>query len=147
MTTISEIAQQLGVSISTVSPVVNRRGYVNPAMRARVGQAVEQAQYRPNDMARGLRPGRSHTIGLIVPDLTNSFFARLMRGAEDYLASLNYRLLLADSREEWERQREYLISFVGRKTEGILLVPCRSTDEQIASIAQLIATTPLVYVD
>ncbi|HXJ93656.1 MAG TPA: LacI family DNA-binding transcriptional regulator [Terriglobia bacterium] len=147
MATINEIARQLGVSISTVSAVVNRRGYVSPAMRARVERALEEAQYRPNDMARGLRLGQSRTIGLIVPDLTNSFFARLMRGAEDYLASLDYRLLMADSREEWQRQREYLISFAGRKTDGILLVPCRSTDEQIATIPGLIGNTPLVYVD
>jgi LacI family transcriptional regulator len=147
MATIGEIARQLGVSVSTVSAVVNRRGYVSPAMRARVEQALQDAQYRPNDMARGLRLGQSHTVGLIVPDLTNSFFARLMRGAEDYLASLDYRLLIADSREEWERQREYLISFAGRRTDGILLVPCRSTDEQIATIPQLLGNTPLVYVD
>jgi LacI family transcriptional regulator len=147
MVTISEIARQLGVSVSTVSAVVNRHGYVSSAMRAKVEQALQQAQYRPNDMARGLRLGRSHTIGLIIPDLTNSFFARLMRGAEDYLASLNYRLLIADSREEWSRQREYLCSFAGRKTDGILLVPCRSTDEQLAEIRQLIGSTPLVYVD
>lgn len=116
-------------------------------MRARVEQALQDAQYRPNDMARGLRLGQSDTIGLIVPDLTNSFFARLMRGAEDYLDLLDYRLLIADSREEWDRQREYLISFAGRKTDGILLVPCRSTDEQIAAIPRLIGNTPLVYVD
>jgi LacI family transcriptional regulator len=147
MATISEIARKLGVSVSTVSAVVNRRGYVSPAMRAKVEHAVEEARYRPNDMARGLRLGESRTIGLIVPDLTNAFFARLMRGAEDYLVSLDYRLLIADSREEWSRQREYLISFAGRKTDGILLVPCRSTDEQIATLPQLIGTTPLVYVD
>jgi LacI family transcriptional regulator len=116
-------------------------------MRARVEQALEEAQYRPNDMARGLRLGQSHTIGLMVPDLTDSFLARLMRGAEDYLASLDYRMLIADSREEWSRQREYLISFAGRKTDGILLVPCKSTNEQIAMIPQLIGNTPLVYVD
>lgn len=147
MATISEIAQQLGVSVSTVSAVLNRRGYVSAAMRARVEQALQDAQYRPNDMARGLRLGQSHTIALIVPDLTNSFFARLMRGAEDYLASLGYRLLIADSREEWGRQREYLISFAARKTDGILLVPCRSTDEQIATIPQLVGSTPVVFVD
>jgi LacI family transcriptional regulator len=147
MATVSEIARQLGVSVSTVSAVVNRRGYVSPAMRARVEQALQDAQYRPNDMARGLRLGQSRTIGLVVPDLTNPFFARLMRGAEDYLASLDFRLLIADSREEWNRQREYLISFAGHKTDGILLVPCRSTDEQIATIPQLVGSTPLVFVD
>jgi LacI family transcriptional regulator len=147
MVTISEIARQLGVSVSTVSAVVNRRGYVSPAMRAKVEQVLQDAQYRPNDMARGLRLGQSRTIGLVVPDLTNPFFARLMRGAEDYLASLDYRLLIADSREEWTRQREYLISFAGRRTDGILLVPCRSTDEQITTIPQLVGSTPLVFVD
>jgi LacI family transcriptional regulator len=143
MATISKIAHQLKVSASTVSAVLNRRGYVSAAMRARVEQALQDAQYRPNDMARGLSLGQSHTIGLVVPALTNSFFARLMRGAEDHLASLDYRLLIADSREEWDRQREYLISFAGRRTDGILLVPCRSTDEEIATIPQLVGSTPV----
>jgi LacI family transcriptional regulator len=147
MATLREIAKQLGVSTSTVSAVVNGCGYVSPAMRTRIEQALRNAQYLPDENARSLRLGESHTIGLIVPDLTNSFFARLMQGAEDYLASLDYRLLVADTREDWQRQQAYLQSFAARRFAGILLVPCRATDEQTDSIPRLIGHVPLVYVD
>jgi len=147
MATLREIANQLGVAVSTVSAVVNNRGYISPAMRARVEEALRRAGYRPDENARVLRMRESRTIGLIVPDLTNSFYARLMRGAEDYLASLRYGLFVADSRDEWQRQHGCLLSFAGRRTDGILLVPCRANDDQSRGLEQLIGDMPLVHVD
>jgi LacI family transcriptional regulator len=147
MATLREIADQLGVAVSTVSAVVNNRGYISPKMRARVQEALQRAHYRPDENARVLRMRESRTIGLIVPDLTNPFYARLMRGAEDYLASLGYGLFVADSRDDYQRQRGYLLSFSGRRTDGILLVPCRADDDQSRGIGHLIGETPLVHVD
>lgn len=135
------------MSASTVSAVINSRGYVSRTMRTRIEQALQRAQYRPNEDARNLRLGQNRTVGLIVPDLTNSFYARLMRGAEDYLASVGYRLLVADSREDWQRQQSYLLSFAARRAAGVMLVPCSATDEQVNSVPKLISPVPLVYVD
>ena len=88
MTTIREVAKELGVSFSTVSAVINKRQYVSAAMRARVEKALQDANYQPNQFARSLRLRESRTIGLIVPDLANPFYSRLVRGAEDYLTRL-----------------------------------------------------------
>jgi LacI family transcriptional regulator len=147
MATIRQIARELGVSVSTVSSVLNRRGYVSAALRLRIEKGLQAAHYRPNQIARSLRLGETRTIGLIVPDLANTFYAHLMRGAGDYLGSLGYRLIVADSQEDWKRQHDYLLSFSGKATDGVILVPCMATDEEIASIPHLLRETPLVYVD
>lgn len=147
MSTILQVAKHLGVSVSTVSSVANKRGYVSAAMRARVEKALRDADYQPNHIARSLRLRETRTIGLIVPDLANSFYSRLMRGAEDYLAGMDYRLIVADSREDWKHQQDYLGAFTGKRTDGIILVPCMATDRQIAEIPRLVRKTPLVYVD
>ena len=147
MATITQIARDLGVSISTVSAVVNNRGYVSAAMRARIEEALREADYHPDQIARSLRRRETCTIGLIVPDFRNTFYAHLMRGAEDYLSSAGYRLIVADSREDWQRQKDYLGLFSGKTTDGVILVPSFATDEQIAATPGLLRGTPLVYVD
>ena len=147
MTTIREIAKELGVSFSTVSAVINKRRYVSPTMRARVEKALEDANYQPNSIARSLRLRESRTIGLIVPNLADPFFSDLMRGTEDYLGSAGYRLIVADSREDWKRQQDYLASFAGRMTDGIILSTCVASDQQIATIPEVVRDVPLVFVD
>lgn len=147
MATIRQIARELKVSVSTVSSVINKSGYVSDSLRARIEKALHEADYRPNQIARSLRLRETRTIGLIVPDLANTFYAHLMRGAEDYLSSEGYRLIVADTREDWKRQYDYLMLFSGNTTDGIILVPSMATDDQIASIPGLVRGTPLVYVD
>jgi LacI family transcriptional regulator len=147
MVTIRQIARQLGISTSTVSAVINNTGYVSAPLRARIEKALREADYRPNEIARSLRLRETRTIALIVPDLGNTFYTHLMRGAEDYLSAAGYRLIVADTREDWKRQHDYLVLFCGRTTDGIILVPSMATDEQIASIPRLVGATPLVYVD
>jgi LacI family transcriptional regulator len=147
MATIRQIAKDLGVSISTVSAVINKRDYVRATLRARIEKALRDADYRPNQIARSLRLRQTRNVALIVPDLANFFYSRLMRGAEDYLAGVGYRLLVVDSREDWERQHDFLLSFSGKVADAIILVPCMATSEQIAKIPGLVRETPLVYVD
>jgi LacI family transcriptional regulator, galactose operon repressor len=147
MAGIRQIAKHLNVSVSTVSAVINQSGYVSDAMRARIEKALGEMNYQPNYVARSLRLKATHMIGLVVPDLTNTFYAHLMRGAESYLASLGYRLVVADSQEDWKRQQDYLLSFSAKTTDGIILVPSMASDKQIASIPHLLRETPLVYVD
>src|SRR5579862_1587848 len=109
MATIGQIARELGVSTSTVSAVINKSGHVTASLRARIEKALRDADYHPDPIARSLRLGATRTIGLLVPDLGNMFYAQLMRGSEDYLASMGYRLIVADTRDEWPRQRDYLL--------------------------------------
>jgi LacI family transcriptional regulator len=147
MATIRQIARELGVSTSTVSTVINNSGYVSASLRARIEKALREADYHPDHIARSLRLRETRTLGLLVPDLGNTFYAQLMRGAEDYLASVGYRLIVADTRDDWQRQRDYLSLLSGKTTDGVILVPSMATDDQIASIPQLLHSTPLVYVD
>jgi LacI family transcriptional regulator len=147
MATIRQIARDLKVSVSTVSAVINNSSYVSAALRTRIEKALHEADYRPNQIARSLRLRETRTIGLIVPDLANSFYSQLMRGAEDYLVGASYRLLVADSREDWKRQHDYLMAFSGKATDGIILVPCMASSDQLNSIPRLVRGTPLVYVD
>ncbi len=144
---IRSIAKHLGVSISTVSAVINGRGYVSPEMKERIEKYLREVDYEPNYVARSLRRKETRMVGLIVPDLSNNFYSELSRGAEDSLMAHDYRLLVADSREDWNRQRDYLIAFCRMMTDGILLVPSLATDDQVASITGLVQDRPLVYVD
>jgi LacI family transcriptional regulator len=141
------IAKHLGISVSTVSAVINNRGYVSPQMRVRVEEYLRMIDYQPNYVARSLRRQETRIIGLIVPDLVNSFYTELSRAAEDFLSVRGYQLIVADSREEWDRQKDYLISFCRMMMDGILLVPSPATDAQIESIPSLVRGRPLVYLD
>jgi LacI family transcriptional regulator len=116
-------------------------------MRARIEQYLREVDYQPNHLARSLRRRETRTIGLIVPSLVNSFYADLSRGAEDYLLAQDYQLLVADSREDWNRQQNYLLSFSRMMIDGILLVPAPATDAQIQGIPSLVRGRALVYLD
>src|SRR6202167_5620356 len=117
---ISSIAKYLGVSVSTVSTVINGHGYVSPKMRERIERYLREVDYQPNYLARSLRKRETRIIGLIVPDFADSFYSYLSRGAEDFLKSEDYQLIVADSRETWKRQRDYIQTFCRMMTDGIL---------------------------
>jgi LacI family transcriptional regulator len=144
---ISSIAKHLGVSVSTVSAVISGRGYVSAQMRERIEGYLREVDYQPNYLARGLRKRETRIIGFIVPDFANSFYSFLLRGAEDFLKSEDYQLVVADSREDWKRQRDYIETFCRMMIDGILLVPCLATNAQIKSIPDLVRDRPLVYLD
>src|SRR5688500_20203055 len=81
-TTMKRIAQQLGVSVTTVSKVLNEQPDIGPATRARVLAKVEELGYRPNAVARSLSLRRTHTLGVVIPDLMHSFFVEIVAGIE-----------------------------------------------------------------
>jgi LacI family transcriptional regulator len=147
MATIRQIAKKLKVSTSTVSAVINKNGYVSESLRLRIEKALRDANYRPNQIARSLRLRETRNVALIVPDLANFFYSRLMRGAEDYLAAEGYRLLAVDSREDWKRQQDFLLFFSANVADAVILVPCMASSEQISRIPGIANKTPLVYVD
>ena len=103
--TIRDVAKAAGASVSTVSAALNNSDYVSASTRDRIEDAIKQLNYRPNALARGLRLRKTHSIAIVVPDLSNSFYVDLVRGAEDYSASAAYTLLIGDSRESWEDER------------------------------------------
>ena len=120
---IKDVAKAAGVSTATVSAVVNGTAFVSPHLRARVQAAVGQLSYSPSRAAQALKSGRSQLIGLVVSDLANPFFARLVCAAEAAVASWGYSLLVFNSDEKPETERRILTRIRVLSCDGIVLVP------------------------
>src|SRR6185436_2734579 len=130
----------------TVSRVINGRAGVDAETQRRVEQAIEALDYVPNRIARGLISQKTQTIGLIVPDVVNPFFAPVVRGAETAARRAGYRVLLCNSEGDLRREREYIEGLVAHRVEGLLLAP--ANDETRHSIFPLLlGGFPLVLLD
>ena len=122
--TMRDVARAAGVSLMTVSRVVNGQPGVQPELAARVERAIRQLGYEPNDMARQLRRGQlTQTIGLLVDDLANPFFAVLARAVEDAAMLRSCVVLIGSSNDSLPREREVLSAFLARRVDGLVLVP------------------------
>lgn len=143
--TIREVAKAAGASVSTISAALNNSDYVSADMRSRIDEAIKTLRYFPNDLARGLRLQKTHSIAIVVPDLSNNFYIELVRGAKDYSASANFTVLIGDSRESWEEERNYLESFHRRRVDGIVRVPAINAIGGKAK--SFLGNLPVVYAD
>lgn len=120
----ADVARLAGTSPAVVSYVLNDgpRG-VAPATRARVVRAIETLGYQPNGVARGLRMRRTMSMGLVVPDTANPFFAELARAIEAEAYRLGYALLIGNAAEDDTQQTAYVKAFLGRQVDGLIVVP------------------------
>ena len=147
MATISvrEVAAEAGVSVGTVSNVLNRPDKVSAGTVSRVQAAIELLGFVRNDAARQLRAGRSRSIGLVVLDVGNPFFTDLARGAEDRAAQAGLTVLLGNSDETAERESAYLDLFEEQRVHGVLISPLGDSGEQLKRLRR--RGTPTVLVD
>src|SRR3954466_8068138 len=122
-TTMKRIAGELGVSITTVSKVLNNHDDISPATRARVMAKVEELGYRPNAVARSLTLRRTYTLGVVIPDLMHSFFVEIIAGVEPVASERGYGLLVCSSSESSAKERSELQLLHGRQVDGIILAP------------------------
>jgi len=120
---VRDVADDAGVSVGTVSNVLNRPEKVAPETVARVQASIERLGFVRNDAARQLRAGRSRTIGLIVLDVRNPFFTEVARGAEERAAEHGLSVLLANSDEKQHREATYLDLFEEQRMFGVLVTP------------------------
>jgi LacI family transcriptional regulator len=143
----SDVAKLAGVSVATVSYVVNNGPRtVTEETRARVASAIEQLGYRPHAIARSLKTGSTRTIGLLVPSLLPHFVAQLANAVEDQLAERDYELLLVSSHEDPVRERRLLEVLTDRSVDGLLYIPTsvRNSDH----VKQVLDDgIPLVFID
>lgn len=121
MATLQQLAEELGISVSTVSRVVNEKGYVKTSTRERVIEAVKRYSYIPDNAARSLKTGRTKTIGVIIPDVTEVFFTNVLSAIEEGLSSANYNMLLCITGEDKLKEQTYLQYFSQGNTDGIIL--------------------------
>ena len=120
-TTMKRIAGELGVSITTVSKVLNNRDDIGHATRARVLAKVAELGYQPNAVARSLTLRRTHTLGVVIPDLMHSFFVEIVAGLEAVASARGYGLLLCSSNEDPLKERQELEMLRQRQVDGIVL--------------------------
>ena len=120
-TTMKRIAGELGVSITTVSKVLNNRDDIGHATRARVLAKVAELGYQPNAVARSLTLRRTHTLGVVIPDLMHSFFVEIVAGLETLASASAYGLLLCSSNEDPAKERSELEMLRQRQVDGIVL--------------------------
>src|SRR5947209_19975365 len=123
MTTIKDVARVSGVSTATVSAVVNDSAYVSPVLRTRVLAAVKELGYAPSLTARNLRSGRSQLVALVVADLANPFFARVLWAAEAAVAAWGYSMVIFNSDEKPEAEKRILTRIRMLACDGVILVP------------------------
>jgi LacI family transcriptional regulator len=131
MMTIRDVAERAGVSVATVSHVINGTRKVASETAERVQRAMEELDYQPNAVAQSLRTRVTHAIGVVVSDITNPFFATLVRGAEDAAREHGYSLLICNTSETLENERIYLRLLAQRRVDGLLLAPTGKNDELI----------------
>jgi LacI family transcriptional regulator, galactose operon repressor len=120
-TTMKRIAGELGVSITTVSKVLNNREDIGHATRARVLAKVAELGYQPNAVARSLTLRRTHTLGVVIPDLMHSFFVEIVAGLETVASARGYGLLLCSSNEDPAKERAEIDMLRQRQVDGIIL--------------------------
>lgn len=133
-TTISDVARAAGVAPSTVSRVLSGQGAADPATRTRVQEAAESLGYRANRAAASLRGSTTRRIALIVPDLTNPFFAGIAAGVQSRARELEYTLLIADNDDDPRVELKLLASLAGR-ADGVLLATPRISDSELGSLS------------
>src|SRR5918996_2779754 len=119
--TMRRIAGELGVSVMTVSKVLNNHGDISVATRDRVLAKIEELGYQRNAVARSLTLRRSHTIGIVIPDLMHSFFVEIIAGIEPVASTRGYGLLLCSSSEDPRKERAELEMLRGRQVDGVVL--------------------------
>lgn len=145
MVTIRDVAARAGVSSTTVSHVINKTRPVSDDLRTRVEAAMAELGFQPNALARSLRRKRTHTLGMIVPDSANPFFAEVGRGIEDTSFASGYSIILCNSDGDRNRELLYLDLLVQKQVDGVLLVPTGDHAELAAHLRT--RNIPVVVID
>lgn len=130
MATMADVARRAKVSPMTVSRVVNNPESVSTATRERVLTAMRDLTYVPNSIARSLISGRTHTLGLIIADLTNPFFTTLARGAEDAAHDHLCRLVLCNHDDDQDKERDYIEALISARVDGMVITPANDGSER-----------------
>lgn len=134
MTTIKDVSRYAGVSVATVSRVLNNINNVQTETKEKVLKAIADLDYKPNAVARSLYKKRSNTIGLIVPDITNPFFPELARAVEDTARKFGYTVILCNSDGDIEKEKEYIDVLVQNNIYGLIATSTSGTKENFEKL-------------
>src|SRR6202162_4431027 len=141
---IYDVARESRVSVFTVSAVVNNKKHVGKKLRKRVEAAIRKLNYRPNLVARSLAKQRTHTIGMIVPDIANPFFPMVVRGAEDAAQKHGYNLLLCNSDDSMDKEQAAIELLLSTRVDGVLLT--KEAEDFRTPLRQMIKEVKIPFV-
>jgi LacI family transcriptional regulator len=142
------VAERAGVSLKTVSRVINGEAAVSPQTADRVNAAIGELGFRRNDLARSLRQGStSATLGLVIEDVANPFYSAVAQAVEDAARRRGFMLITGSCEEDPERERELILALLRRRVDALLLVPVGSERDQGWLARELSETTPVVFID
>lgn len=145
MTKMRDVAEHAGVSVSTVSHVINETRHVSTDTRQRVLGAMNTLNYQPNRLARSLRVKKTQTIGMIVPDSSNPFFSEIARHIEDYCFEQGYSVILCNSDGDLDKELFYANVLVEKQVDGILFVAVGLSEDNILKLNS--QSIPIMLVD
>lgn len=145
MATMKEVADYAGVSVATVSRVMNNTGYVSEDLRERVQRAIGELNYQPSALARSLRRQITQTVGLLIPQLDQPFFSTLAFSIEQTLFAQGYHTLICSAEENADKEDAYIDMLLSRRVDGVILVPTGHSEQNIKHLVE--QNVPVVLVD
>ena len=143
-TSIKDVAREAGVSIATVSRVLNDIDVVNEDTKKKVLDAIKKLGYRPNIVARSLKTQRTKTIGILVPDISSGFYPEIVRGAEDVANIYDYNVILCNSDFDYDKEKDYLRVLKEKMVDGVIYMSSSLEEESLDIINNLDLKTVLV---
>jgi len=145
LTTIKDVAQQAQVSVTTVSHVVNNTRFVSEGARQRVLQAIDELRYVPSALARSLKSNRTHTVGMMIPNSSNPYFAEIIRGIEDTCYAAGFNVILCNSDDDPLKQSTYVRLLSEKQVDGLIVMSSGADGELLDTLRA--ASMPQVVVD
>ena len=143
--TLKEVAGRLNLSVSTVSRVVNGKGYVKEETRKRVLECLDACNYVPNEVARSLQAQETMTIGVVIPDLCETYFGRIIKAIDQEVAQAGYMLVVTDTGESRVQERRYLDSLYHKRVDAVVLSSVDVDDPNVGRYRD--AGRPVIFLD
>lgn len=134
--TLRQVAEKAGVSVKTVSRVINKQGEISDATRSHVSTVIEQLGYQPNTLARSLVSGKSATVALVIPQISDPFFPEVMQGVEAVARLHGYSVFLCNTDDDPEQELAYVDLLAGKRVDGVILCGSRLTAGQLEKVAK-----------
>lgn len=145
MPTLKDVARHAGVSVPTAARALGGYGHVSPATRDRVLRAARALDYQANAIARSMIKGRTHTLGVIVSDNANPFFAAVVRGIEDVVLARGYTIMLCNTDEDPAKEAAYIAMIRQKRADGVIISPSRGASKLLRALSA--SGVPVVQVD
>lgn len=144
--TIADVAKRAGVSKTTISRYLNGKfEFMSAESQQRIKGIIEELNFRPNNLARSLKSSKSHLIGVLIADISNPFSSILVKGITDYCKQCGYNVVVANTDNDSEKEREYILSMIDQRVEGLIINVSGDNNEFLRDIAE--NHVPIVLAD